>query len=167
MKYKYIYILLVTLLVTNAIMLFMLVKKPHQLPLKSPRNFLVEKLNLNEEQTAKFFTLDKEHKVNMVFLDEEIRKLKKDMFNKLSSEEVIDASITLQIGTLVAKRENEIFSFFRKIKTICREEQIITLERIIDNAIMPKKGRGHGPNDMPPPPRGREGGMPPPPHLRN
>lgn len=153
MKSKLIYLLLITLLVTNVVMLFMLINKPHKRHMGNPKDFLIKKLNLDKEQRVLFLELDKEHKSKMMFYDDEIIKLKKNMFLSFSGSKEVDNSITSKIGALIAKKENEIFSFFRKIKGICNEKQIVLLEEIIERAIM-------HPGGMPPPPRER---MPPPP----
>lgn len=151
----------------------MLVNKPHQRHVKQPVDFLIKKLNLNEEQELKFLILDKEHSTKMMFYDAEIMELKKNMFNSFSGSDKVDNAITLKIGELVAKKETEIFYFFKRVRNICNKEQFIFLEEIIKRAIMHSGGmpKDHG-NMAPRPPRDGErfhprqqnnGDMPPPP----
>lgn len=135
MKSKIIYLLLITLVVTNCVMLFILIKKPHKRHQGKGGSFLVKKLDLNSEQEKHFFEFDKEHRFKMDHFDDEILKNKKLLFESFSNSEKINDTIVLRIGTLTGKREEEVIAFFSKIKSICNEEQVEKLKKVISRAL--------------------------------
>lgn len=159
MKIKLIYILLGVLIITNSVMLFMLINKPHRRHGSKSENFLAKKLNLNSDQKESFLIIDKAHRSKMEFYDAEIRELKKNMFNALTGVGEVDTSITQKIGELLIKKENDLFYFFKNIRNICDQEQLKLLEAVIKKAVMHS---GNGPDNMRPPPPDFGRGLPPP-----
>ena len=144
-------------------MLFMLINKPHKRHMESPKDFLIKKLNLDNKQRISFLELDKEHKSKMMFYDAEIIKLKKSMFLSFSSSDKVDKKIVLKIGELTTKKENEIYTFFKKIKAICNPEQLSSLEEVIQRAILHSGISSHRANHISPPSIDGERCPPPPP----
>ena len=95
-------------------------------------------------------------------LDFELRRSKDLLFNSFDQENFKLLEITETIGQLNANREKEIYSFFKKVRGLCNENQKVKFDEIISKALkggMPQKppmrGSGHFPKDrgMPPPPR--------------
>lgn len=130
---KYIYLLLITLLISNTVMLFMLIKKPHR-P-HSPNNFLIEKLDFNQDQKGKIMKFNESHHKLMRGYDDKIIVLRKQIFDTVLQQNSFDSNITSQIGELEAKKEQELYSFLLQIKKICNEEQIIELNKIFKHII--------------------------------
>ncbi|MCG1035478.1 Spy/CpxP family protein refolding chaperone [Polaribacter sargassicola] len=163
MKSKLLPILLIFLVLLNGFLIFMIIKKPHESKRAfKERTFLPEQLNFSETQTEQFKKLDKEHRSLMMSLDKTIMSQKDVLFNSFQQENFNIDSLTNKIGLLEAKKESEVFNFFKKVRTICTEEQAIKIDKLIKQAIRGVGGEG-GPRQegqrMPPP---REGGMQPP-----
>ncbi|WCO00653.1 Spy/CpxP family protein refolding chaperone [Psychroserpens ponticola] len=162
-KNKLLYILLVFLVVVNGFFLFNYLGKPNfKRPSGKQDGFIARELNFDEIQKQKFEALKAAHfKRIEVVLDEE-RKLKDDLFDRISNETIntfqID-SITNQIGKLAKLKDLETFNHFRDIQNICNESQKNQFEQILRHALHGKGKNGQGP----PSNRGREGDMPPPP----
>ena len=157
MKFKLQNILLITLLVTNVIMLFMLVKQPHRSQ-KRAGSFLMEQLEFDKSQEQKFLHLDRIHRDKMMGFDDEIQIIKNKIFEKTVDKEEFDINYySSQIGILEGKKEVEIFHFFNEIRSFISSDQEDKLNKILEQIINNKnKGRrpmpSHG--ERPPhPPR--------------
>ncbi|SDR80747.1 hypothetical protein SAMN05216503_0991 [Polaribacter sp. KT25b] len=158
MKTKLLPILLILLIVLNGVLIFMLINKPHQnLGAQQERNFLIEELQFSDNQKDQFINLDNAHKENMMSFENEIRRNKDILFNSFSNETINFDSLSTVIGSIQAKKEIEVFRFFKSVRKICNKEQQEKFDKIINKAI---RGSNQGQSQGPPP---REGGMPPPP----
>jgi protein CpxP len=162
MRLKLLPILLFLLIILNGILIFMLLKKPHERKRNSQeRNFLIQELQFTDHQKDNFFSFDTAHKENMMRLDQEIRKQKDRIFNSFSNKNLNLDSLTAKTGRLEGKKDAELFRFFSKVRNICTEEQQINFDKIINKALKGgkerasrKKGENHPPyieNGMPPP----------------
>ena len=89
MKSKILPIVLIILILLNGVLIFVLIKKPHQNNNYQPeRNFLIEQLQFSEDQKEKFIELDKIHKESMISLSHKIRKQKDILFNSFGDESI-------------------------------------------------------------------------------
>lgn len=159
MKTKLLPILLILLIVLNGVLIFMLIHKPHQNSrFQQERNFLIEELRFSNSQKDTFLALDNLHKKNMMSFEDEVRKTKDILFNSFSDETANIDSLSTIIGALQAKKDIEVFSFFKSVRKICTNEQQEKFDKIINKALKGGNQR-QGQNQGPP----REGGMPPPP----
>ena len=88
MKPKLLPVLLVLLILLNGVLIFMLIKKPHQRPKLNhkERNFLSEKLQFSDKQEIQFLEYDNAHRETMMVLDKEIRGRKDLLFNSFADE---------------------------------------------------------------------------------
>jgi protein CpxP len=159
MKTKLLPILLILLIVLNGVLIFMLINKPHQNKgSRQERSFLFEKLQFTDHQKDEFIILDEAHMEIMMSFEDGIKKNKDILFNSFSDDAINIDSLSTVIGALQAKKEVEVFRFFKSVRKICNKEQQEKFDKIINKAI--KGGnQGQGQNQGPP----REGGMPPPP----
>jgi hypothetical protein len=160
MKPKILPILLFFLIVLNGVLIFMILKKPHEnRHPNSERNFLTEQLQFSDTQKSKFIELDQKHRALMEALDEEIKENKDVLFNSFSQENFNIDSLTNKIGLLEGKKDSEVFNFFKKVRKLCNSEQISNFDKIIKKAL--KGGDRMPPRDgrLPPPPDSE--GMPP------
>lgn len=142
MKLKLIPVLLVILMLLNGILIFMLIKKPHENKrLQQEKNFLIKKLQFTDIQKDKFLSFDAVHSKNMRRLNQQIRKKKDVLFNSFSDGVVNIDSIGLHIGELVAKKDIEVFRFFKSVRKICSKDQQEKFDKIINKALkVGKKG---------------------------
>jgi hypothetical protein len=152
MKSKLVPVLLVILILMYGVLIFMLIKKPHENK-RHPqeRNFLINELQFTDNQKDEFLSFDTVHRENMMGFDQQIRKQKDIMFNSFYEGVINIDSLGLLIGDLTSKKEVEVFSFFKSVRKICTKDQQAKFDEIINKAL---KGRKNGP------PRGRI--MPPP-----
>jgi protein CpxP len=161
MKSKLLPVLLILLIILNGILIFMLLKKPHESKRHSQeRNFLIQELQFTDRQKDKFLSFDTAHRENMMRLEQQIRKQKDRMFNSFSNENLNLDSLTTKTGLLEGKKDAELFRFFRKVRNICTEEQQIDFDKIINKALKGgseraprRKGENHpqsNKNRMPP-----------------
>lgn len=163
MKTKLLPVLLILLVVLNGFLIFMLINKPHvNKRSQQERNFLIEQLQFTNQQKEDFMALDLVHKENMMRFENEIRKNKDILFNSFSDETANIDSLSNVIGALQAKKDIEVFNFFKSVRKICNKEQQKEFDKIINNALKgsnqgpgPREGQRQGPP--------RDGGMPPPP----
>ena len=152
MKSKLLPVLLVILILLNGVLIFMLIKKPHENKRhQQEKNFLIEELQFTDIQKDKFLSFDTVHRENMMRLEQQIRKQKDVLFNSFSDGVVNIDSLGALIGELEGKKDIEIFSFFKSVRKICTKDQQEKFDKIISKAL---KGGKKGP------PRGRR--MPPP-----
>lgn len=161
MKSKLLPIILFVVIFLNAVLIFMLIKKPHQLKnTPQKRGFLTTELQFSKAQETKFLILDEHHKVKMDGILHRIREEKDVLFNAFNKNDINIDSLGLVVGNLEASKELEIFRFFKEVRTICTPEQQIKFDEIINKAIKGGNQRPARRDDNRPP---REGGMPPPP----
>jgi len=162
MKSKLLPTILIILILLNVLLIFILIKKPHQKKVNQPeRAFLSQQLNFSDSQTEKFKNLDKVHKEEMMDLGHQIRMQKDVLFNSLSKETINIDSLANINAKLEVKKELEIYNFFKSVRKICTPEQQERFDEIINKAIRggnpgpPRREGNHPPKGdrMPPPPR--------------
>lgn len=130
---------------------------------REERSFLPDQLQFTEAQKEQFITFDKNHRNKMIDLDDIILNQKDVLFNSFQKKDFNIDSLTTKIGLLEAKKESEVFEFFKRVRTICTPEQAEKIDAILKEAI---KGRsrearpGQQQKQRMPPRRGE--GMPPP-----
>lgn len=160
MKTKLLPILLGLLLIMNGVLIFLLIKRPHENRRPNPnRTFLTEQLQFSKNQKEEFRSLDKTHRGFMQEIDREIRQEKDELFSSYSDKNINPEKNITKIGTLEAKKEAEIHRFFSAVRGLCKENQVDMFDKIIKQAL--KGGERRQPNDrrMPPPRDGK--GHPP------
>lgn len=152
MKTKFLPITLLLLVLLNAILIFILLKKPKEnQPKPKGKEFLMAQLNFSEEQKGAFLVLDENHKRNMIPIENEI-KVKKDILFQSLKDSTINTEIILEdLGDLSAKREKEILNFFTSVRKLCTKKQVGKFDEIIEKAL--KNGPHRPPHDRRPPPR--------------
>ena len=160
MKSKLLPVLLVILILLNGVLIFMLIKKPHQN--KRPhqeKKFLIHQLQFTDHQKDQFLSFDTAHRENMMHFDQQLRKHKDVLFNSFSEGVINIDSLGLLIGILEGEKEVEVFRFFTSVRKICNTEQKEKFDSIINRAIKggrnqpPRGGENHSPRGgrMPPP----------------
>jgi hypothetical protein len=159
MKSKLLPVLLVILILLNGVLIFMLIKKPHEKQQVSQRSFITQELNFSDEQIAQFKSLDQFHKETMNGLDKQLRKQKDLLFSSFSEPSQNIDSLSQITGVLEAKKDIEVFNFFSSVRKICTKEQQDKFDIIIKKALKgDKKGPPRKEGEHPP----REGRVPPP-----
>mgnify|MGYP000194548224 CR=1 FL=1 len=152
MRKKILYVFLIFMLIINAMLLYMIIEKKGKKDHAKGQTFLMQELNFSEDQKKQFLLLDNAHRKRMMQIDDESQKLRKTLFDSYSVEIELRDSLMTRFGNLEAARQDELFSFFGKVRKLCNEEQAKKFDEIIQRAL---HRRG------PKPPNGKHGGPPP------
>jgi len=164
-KNKFLTWLVATLLVANAVtILFFWINRPERMqgPKGSPREFLVDALELDSSQLNAFQALIEKHQASARPLKKEIRTAKENLF-QLLKQPVIPGpekmkavqAITLNIQALELLN----LDHFQQLRALCNEKQKKKFDGLLDQLAglmaTPSNADGH----RPPPPG--EGHLPP------
>jgi len=123
---------------------------------------LMEELNFSEKQAEQYIALREDHQKNLMLINEEIKKVKKEMFDQVLFENSTDISDSLL--NLSLKKQGELdritFRHFQDLKKICNKEQQKKLMKLVHNILGPPQPPRM---DGPPPPGANREKYPPPP----
>jgi hypothetical protein len=174
-KNKFLTWLVVTLLVANAVtILFFWINRPERMqgPKASPREFLVDALELDSSQLDAFQALIEKHQASARSLKKEIRTAKENLF-QLLKQPVIPGpekmkavqAITLNIQALELLN----LEHFQQLRALCNEKQKKKFDGLLDQLAglmaTPSNADGHRPpppGDGHLPPHPGDGHLPPP-----
>lgn len=142
-KVKILSILVVVLLVLNITTIagaWKLLNKVNNADAKtsSAKNFLITKLEFDEEQQAQFETLRKEHFEQIAGLLTSIQNEKSDMYTLLKSNNPDTALTYMHIARIMQQEERLeriTFEHFRKVRALCSDEQKQHFDVIIDQVL--------------------------------
>mgnify|MGYP003346022871 FL=1 len=168
------YILLVTvvlLVICNIGLMFTIWHKPHPDGPPppppgghGPRNFVIEHLNLNNDQISKYDQLIKEHQQSMTDLRQSAAGLRAVLFAALERQ---DTHFTDSVASLIAGKQKEIelvtYAHFGQLRALCTDSQKKGLDNIMSDVIKKMNGSPNRPADRPGPPPGDGHEAPPPP----
>lgn len=152
MRKKILYTFFVLLLIVNGVLLVMLVQKSQNKENAKDR-FLIEELGFNDQQEERFIYLDQEHRREMRRIDDQIRKMKEQLFGSFSDTTFTASILTKKIGELETDKEEEIYAFFKAVRKICTPDQAIKFDLIIKKALHNRGPKGRKGRRRPPPPR--------------
>ena len=164
-------IILVLLNLTTIFLLWMgkpknVLMKPDMMDHKNPRleQILKEELDFNKDQVDRFLALRKEHHNNIMKLNEEIRLIKKDMFDRVIidgyKKEIADSLLDAFLKKQREIEERTIIHFV-DLENICNNMQKEKLMKIMHKILGPPEperfnGPPHTREDLikrPPPPQ--------------
>ena len=157
------YILLIFLIIVNVFFLVNYLGRPNfenDNQSKDPASFLTDQLGFSESQIKAIEVINRKQHKNMVAINNDVRRLKDELFNKLSNETVNDSAvdaIATKIGLKQKDMDKMAFYHFRSIQKICNTKQKEKFKQIMKDAL--KRGVG-GRNS--PPPKGEQRNGPPP-----
>lgn len=158
------YILLIFLIIVNGFFVFNYLGRPNfekDNPSKDPASFLTEELGFSELQIKEIEVINKKQHENMMTINHDVRRLKDELFSKLSSEtineQVVD-SITTLIGLKQKEMDKMAFYHFRSIQEVCNDSQKEKFKTIMNDALQ----RGSNNRERLPNKEGEERKGPPP-----
>lgn len=135
------YILLLFLIVVNGFFLFNYLGRPNfekDNQSKDPASFLTQQLGFSEAQIKEIELINKKQHQNMMAISSDVRRLKDELFNKLSHETVNESDVDA-ITTLIGEKQKEMdkmaFYHFRSIQEICNDTQKEKFKKIIKDAL--------------------------------
>ena len=155
MKKKILYTFLIVLVLINALLLYLIIdKKMGNSPSKG-QTFLTEQLKFSDGQKDQFFLLDSDHRSKMKKMDNELGRLRNLLFRSFDEEPSFVDSLTVRIGDIETRKQQELFSFFGEVRSICDDEQVKQFDKIIQEVLKKRAPKG---------PKGKHKGPPPPNH---
>ncbi|MCE3296949.1 MAG: hypothetical protein K0R65_2663 [Crocinitomicaceae bacterium] len=123
-KAKFYGFLCIVLLLSNGFLLYFVLQPPNR-P-EGPKKLIIEKLHLDEKQTAAYEKLIHEHRNSIKKTEKQIGQLKQKLYSGLSSENTAE---TDSLVGLLGKKQMQIEKIhcehFRDIKELCRPDQQI------------------------------------------
>ena len=169
MNKKILPLVVLLMVLVNAVLLFLLVK-PKEAQSKGPQmgpgNRIASSLGFNEEQMTALEPFSEQHHQRMRGIDRELNETRQLFFRELNAETKRAAdSLLQQIGELNEKREAEVFHFMQQVQSLCDEEQLAQMNRMMERALPPPPpgSNRHGPRPGRDRQEGIEGHRPPPP----
>lgn len=136
MSKKFLTISVVILLIMNLGMLGFLFFGPHVHNKKHEptRLFIINKLNLNEDQIAKYDDLIEEHSSSVIKREQQIKKLKSDTYQYLKgkSDGTEKDSNIEKIVQIQREIEHIHLKHFQDIKAILNDDQLPRFEELVD-----------------------------------
>lgn len=152
-------VILVLVLLNSATLIYIYIWTWNQ-PISShernrrPDKLIIERLKLDEEQQKQFEELKHEHHSAVVKLDEQSRELHKQYFALLEKEEINDSIVDgfeKQLAAITERKEEVTFDHFKKLKAICKPDQIKLFNDFIGELGKILSGPPHPPGPPPPP----------------
>jgi periplasmic protein CpxP/Spy len=138
-KTKFLTLGLMLLLALNAVTLFLLFRMRsdgvnYPRPPEGPANYIVKQLQLDEKQQQQFAGLRRQHQEMMRRIHDEQKRLHDGYFDLLKTDDP-DESRVDSIATLMSQNEKNIelatFDHFKRLRTICRNDQ----KKLFDDTI--------------------------------
>jgi hypothetical protein len=131
---KLLKILVIGLLIVNlTLVAFIVFRKPPHPRHNGPRNEIIERLKLDEEQIKHYDALIKKHRNDINQVEGLILKNKNQLYSLLSSPQnpSIKDSLLNEIAELHVSIENIHFNHFSDIKSLCKEDQLPNFNELI------------------------------------
>ena len=157
MNKKILPLVVLLLVIVNTVLLFLLIKPNEEKkigPQLGPGNRIAAALDFNEDQLAALTPYSERHHQRMRGIDRELNETRQLFFRELNANTKRAAdSLLQQIGELNKDREAEVFHFMQQVQSLCDEEQLAQMNRMMERALPPPPpgSNRHGP------PPGRQG----------
>lgn len=114
------------LVVANGVLLYSVLRDKHGPPFEDrPRNVVIERLKLSEEQVKRYDVLISEHRLAMRKSDSVLLRLKKELYSSLQQPDAaINDSLVHLIGAAQMATEQVHYRHFQAIRGLCTPEQV-------------------------------------------
>jgi Spy/CpxP family protein refolding chaperone len=131
-------LVLILVLINTIVLIYIFVIKqgPNQAP--RPGKFIIESLELDENQISSFEKMKRDHRSQMNKLDEEYKDLLTQYLNGLKEKQVDSVknkTLEEKMAAIQIEKARITFSHFAKVKSICREDQKKKLNNIVPELI--------------------------------
>ncbi len=133
-KLKFISIIAIGLLVSNILLIGVLVfKKPPMPPHLKPRSIIIERLNFDEEQVAKYDELIQWHRSQINTKEAAIIELKNKLYAGITDagKNGFNDSVATEIGKLQVEIEHIHYKHFEDIGGLCNASQKTKFDELI------------------------------------
>lgn len=136
-KTKLLSIAVILLLLINLTTLFLIFTRPprperHQ----EPKQVIIEKLDFDNKQVKEFEILIEEHKTNINREDVKLRRLKKEIYKTLSTNEFsLKDSLINELSIVQRSIEGIHYEHFKALKKICNPEQVENFNDLTEELV--------------------------------
>lgn len=150
-KQKLQIITIVGLLISNLLLIgFILFKKPPHPPAhldrKSPREVVINKLDLDESQVVAYDKLIKKHRILIEGSDRQVRELKRALYLNLKVNNQADQENMLkELAALQAEIEQTHINHFLEIKSLLKKEEQVKKFELLSEELADIFAPHHGP----------------------
>ncbi len=140
-------IIILLVINTGTLVMFFLNKNHHNMhSRKKPADYIIQELNLNDEQTKEFHLLKKEHQTQMKLIQDSIRLEREKLPDAIiRGDDKAADSISSHIGKLQRQIELNTYHHFIKVKSICDDQQKNKFNTIISDILKMMGGKDHPP----------------------
>jgi hypothetical protein len=142
--WKWFAIILVILNIALCISVFLQLRPKASFSEKPPHDFIIQSLNLSQDQIKQFEILRKSHHDSILVLQEVGKELRHAYFDKLKGNTFtpnLADSLLQEIGNNQKLIEQITFQHFAQVKALCNEEQKKVFDKAIDEIIIRVMGR--------------------------
>jgi hypothetical protein len=154
MQKKILYAFLIVMLIINIVLLYLIIDKRMRKGPSKGQTFLTEQLDFSETQKEEFLKLDEIHREKMMRLDDELKSVREVLFQSFDKKADFTDMFIERMGEIEVEKLNELFSFFKEVRTLCNEDQVKKFDQIIQEVLHRRgpKGPKGKPDRLPPPP---------------
>jgi periplasmic protein CpxP/Spy len=124
-KVKLLGIVAIGLFISNLILIAFILNKPGRPAHDGPRDIIIEKLHFDKSQVDAYDELIKWHRAEIIKSDNEIRKLKNQLYSTLLSDSSSSQKDSLinELTKVHSRVETIHYKHFMDIKKLCRADQ--------------------------------------------
>ncbi|MFY8109234.1 MAG: Spy/CpxP family protein refolding chaperone [Bacteroidia bacterium] len=131
-------VVLILVLINTIVLTTIFVLKPGPNDRAKPGKFIIESLELNDEQISSFEQMKRDHRAQMNKLDEEYKEILTQYLNGLKEKQVDslkNKALEEKMASIQIEKARITFSHFAQVKSICREDQQKKLNQIVPELI--------------------------------
>ncbi|MBL0912556.1 MAG: periplasmic heavy metal sensor [Bacteroidia bacterium] len=133
-KYTFYTIIIAGLLISNVLLVIFALdpSRPRGFDPDRPRNIIIGRLDLDEEQVRRYDILIQAHRTDIAAKDREIMHCKSELYAYLTQEKgpaPLD-SLSGKIGQLQQEVEKIHYAHFLQIRALCRPEQLSAFDAL-------------------------------------
>ena len=99
-----------------------------------PQDILKRELQLTEAQMKEYIELIQEHRQAAGALENEMRQLKRNLFN-FSQPDSTKEALVQKISQVQQKLDIQTYQHFKKVRVLCTEEQKLKFEEVLMKAL--------------------------------
>lgn len=124
--------IITSLIVSNLILLFLLVKNEQQHHKQDFKAFIIDQLHFNQAQIVAFEKEIKVHRAGMDILEQKIISAKQNLYtlNSQASYYSSEHALILELGSLQEQVEVNFIAHFKAIRNLCNQDQKHTFDKL-------------------------------------
>jgi len=124
--------IITSLVASNLILLFLLVKNEQQHPNQDLKAFIIDQLHFDQAQIVAYEKEIKVHRVGMDILEQKIIRAKQSLYtlNSQASYDSSEHTLIVELGSLQEQVETNFMAHFKAIRNLCNQDQKHTFDKL-------------------------------------